>query len=198
MMNLTTLDLTPENLAKQWLESNCLILDTETTGLGDDAEICEISVINSTGTVFLNTLVKPVNPIPADATAIHGITNEMVINAPTWLNILPHVLTTLFESNVVIYNSFYDLRLMIQSSIASGVARKDAISDFHKIKQRTYCAMLAYAEYYGEINHYGDYRWQKLTKAADQQGVAVDGNAHRALADCKMTLGILEVMARSA
>lgn len=57
--------------------SNYIILDTETTGLDNTAEIVEISVINDQGEVLLDTLIKPTKPIPGDATAIHGITNEM-------------------------------------------------------------------------------------------------------------------------
>ena len=40
----------------------------------------------------------------------------------------------------------------------------------------------------------GRYRWQKLSAAAQQQGVTV-GNGHRALGDCLMTLGVVRAMA---
>ena len=43
----------------------------------------------------------------------------------------------------------------------------------------------------------GTYRWQKLTNAAAQQGVVIDGKAHRALADVQMTLGVIKAMAKS-
>jgi DNA polymerase-3 subunit epsilon len=50
-----------------------VVLDTETTGLGHDAEIIEIAIICAfSGKTFINTLVKPRNPIPPSATAIHG------------------------------------------------------------------------------------------------------------------------------
>ena len=78
--------MTPQQQASAWL-LNCAILDTETTGLYDDAEIVEISIIDENGGVLLDTLVKPLKPIPAEATAIHGITNEMVATAPTWVAI---------------------------------------------------------------------------------------------------------------
>ena len=35
------------------------ILDTETTGLGDDAEIIEIAIVRMNGSVVMNTFVKP-------------------------------------------------------------------------------------------------------------------------------------------
>lgn len=62
---------------------NAVILDTETLGLSNHAEICEISVIDAeTGVPLLDTLIKPHHPIPNDVIKIHGITNEMVVDAP--------------------------------------------------------------------------------------------------------------------
>ncbi|MJX93223.1 3'-5' exonuclease, partial [Salmonella enterica subsp. enterica] len=73
--------------AAQWLDDGYLFIDTETTGLGDDAEIVEICIIDSHGFIMLNTLIKPTKPIPDEAIAIHGITNEMVAFAPNWTDI---------------------------------------------------------------------------------------------------------------
>ena len=69
---------------------NFCVLDTETTGL-KDAEICQIAIIDHTGEVLFNTLVKPVKPIPSDAVRVHGITNEQVQNAPSWAEVAPKV-----------------------------------------------------------------------------------------------------------
>ncbi|WP_374188802.1 exonuclease domain-containing protein, partial [Shewanella morhuae] len=47
------------------------------------SEIVEISIIDAvSGEILLDTLVKPVGVIPDDVIAIHGITNEMVADAP--------------------------------------------------------------------------------------------------------------------
>ena len=45
-------------------------MDTETTGLDEQSEIVEISLIDSDGTVLLDTLVKPLERIPAGATEV--------------------------------------------------------------------------------------------------------------------------------
>ncbi|MEV4342201.1 3'-5' exonuclease [Streptomyces sp. NPDC049590] len=52
--------------------------DTETTGLTGTARIVEIAVTTVSGTVLLDTLLNPGEPIPAQATAIHHITDAMV------------------------------------------------------------------------------------------------------------------------
>ncbi|EJO6804392.1 3'-5' exonuclease, partial [Salmonella enterica] len=97
-------------LAQQWLDDNRLFIDTETTGLGDDAEIVEICIIDSHGFILLNTLVKPTKPIPDEAIAIHGITNEMVAYAPAWTDICGAVEELIRRFGFVIYNADYDLR----------------------------------------------------------------------------------------
>jgi DNA polymerase-3 subunit epsilon len=174
----------------QWLDDpSTVILDTETTGLDASAEIVEISIIDRDGRVLLDTMVRPVAPIPVEATRVHGITNDMVTDAPSWAELAGLVRDTLRDRRVVIYNAQYDLRLMMQSSEQAGVehAWVNAL--------RTECAMMAYSEHAGDVNpKTGKFKWHRLTDAAMQCGVQPDG-AHRALADCRMTLGVLKHMA---
>lgn len=182
--------MTPQQQAQQWLRDNVLIMDTETTGLGDDAEIVEVTIIDTAGRVLLNTLVKPRSVIPASATAIHGITNEMVATAPSW----PHVCRSLYDiisgRRVVIYNSDFDTRILDQTN------DRWWITIHFKIERPMFeCAMLAYAEFYGQISDRGGDKWQKLTAAAEQQGVVIEGTPHRALSDCLTTLGVIKAMA---
>ncbi|WP_227522462.1 exonuclease domain-containing protein [Klebsiella pneumoniae] len=48
-----------------WLNSDHVIIDTETTGLMASDEIIEITIINMRGEILLNTLVKPKPPYSA-------------------------------------------------------------------------------------------------------------------------------------
>lgn len=43
---------------------NVVILDTETTGLGADAEVVELAVLSPRGEVLFDSLVRPRKPIP--------------------------------------------------------------------------------------------------------------------------------------
>ncbi|HDL7798385.1 TPA: 3'-5' exonuclease [Yersinia enterocolitica] len=179
------------NRANRWLKRNYLILDTETTGLGDDAEIIEISIIDCTGKILLDTLVKPLKTIPAAATAIHGITNEMVADAPTWRDIHYQFMVLTNDRTLLIYNALFDSRLIFQTVAASNCqfSGKKYIFDAE-------CVMESYAEYYGQWGQKRNkFKWQRLSNAAEQQGVVIDGAPHRALADCKTTLGVIRAMA---
>ena len=115
-----------------------LILDTETTGLNYDAEICEIAIINETGKTLLNTLVKPLKPIPQEATAIHGITNEMVASSPQWSEIHPVFCSLVTGNTLFIYNASFDLKLLRQTA---------ALYDFHLDWLQGHCVMLEYAKF---------------------------------------------------
>lgn len=179
---------TPIEKARAWIRQNALVLDTETTGLDESAEIVEISLIDCTGTVLMDTLVRPRLPIPDEASAIHGITSAMVANAPSWLQIRDQFLELVAGRPIVIYNADYDTRIICQTNAAYGVPRP--VLDAR-------CAMLAYAEHWGQWDdRRSNWKWQRLTAAAEQQGVIPEGQAHRSLADCRMTLGIIRAMAQ--
>ena len=176
------------NTYRQLLASNCLVLDTETTGLDDHDEIVEICVMDANGNVRLNTLVKPTRPIPAETSNIHGITNDMVANAPSWGSVNETLAALILNREVVIYNRSFDGRMIKQSCAIAGT--DEPISD------RVHCAMLDYAEFHGQWDERRDsYKWQRLTNACEQMGVPVQANAHRAHADVLMTLGLMRAMA---
>lgn len=180
--------------AMAWLDDDCLTLDTETTGLGEDAEIVEITVIDHEGQPLMNTLVKPARgSIPDEVINIHGITNEMVAAAPLWADINDEFMRLIAGRTVVMYNAAYDSRLIMQSQLANGL-EADPMTGTHIV-----CAMHGYAQMMGEY----DYKRGKpnkrfkLVDAAAHVGVTNQG-AHRALADCLMTLGVVKAMASVA
>ncbi|MCO8393893.1 MULTISPECIES: 3'-5' exonuclease [Burkholderia cepacia complex] len=166
--------------------SNYIILDTETTGLDNTAEIVEISVINDQGEVLLDTLIKPTKPIPRDATAIHGITNEMVAEAPTYDQVHHHLIALLEQHTCYIYNSSYDTRLIRQTAGLYGL-------QFDSSKCSFSCVMEDYSD------RFNDGYWSKLIHAYHHaisvtKSEPITLKAHRALADCLMTLEVIKFM----
>lgn len=168
--------------------SNFLVLDTETTGrYPESSEAVSVCVLQSDGRVLLNTLCKPTRPIPQEAIAIHGITNEMV------KNLLPFPSELLVEivrdRDVIIYNRGYDVSILNSSTNAANLPRVDwwDIARWH-------CAMESFAEIYGDWNSYHhNYRWQKLSTAADYYHIPLT-DAHDAWADCQTTLALCKAM----
>lgn len=166
------------------LPNKFYVLDTETTGLGDDDEIIEIALINQDGEAVLNTLIKPTQPIPAEATAIHGITDEMVADAPTWAEIEYKLSRLVWEKYVFIYNSQFDFRLWKQTSKKYSKVKYNIL--FY-VKNR--CVMTM-AE-----SHLCADRWVSLAKAAGHYNITFEGlTPHRAASDCAVTLDVLRAM----
>lgn len=169
--------------ARRVLAEDCLILDTETTGVRD-AEIVEIGVVDAHGNTALHTLVKPVHRIPARVTEIHGITNAMVADAPRWNTVVQQVETLFHGRTVVIYNASFDTAMLVSSTRIAGCAPVS----WHRVATFE-CAMRQYAAWRGG-------RWQKLGLACTQMRVPEPSErAHSAIGDCLRTLGLLRAMA---
>jgi DNA polymerase III subunit epsilon len=170
---------------------NYLILDTETTGL-ENGEVCQIAIVESTGNVLLDTLVKPVKRIPASATAIHSITNAMVKDAPSWGDVHPRILELLTDRDIVVYNAKFDRKMFHKSAEAAGLPATD-----WKTFSTWWCAMEAFAVVFGKRSSYGGFQWHSLAKAAAHYHIPVT-QAHTALADCNTTLAVVKAMAERA
>lgn len=182
--------------ALRLLHSRPAYLDTETTGLGPDAEIVEIALVDFEGASLFESLVRPKKPIPPDATALHGITTAMVAGAPDWRNVwqdLEPILAGLTEARrpVAIYNAEFDLRMM-------RLAHRQASLAWTLPPEQFTCLMELYAEYRGDWNPIRrSYRWHSL-EAAGRQCALPLANNHRAAQDAQLARMLLEHMARSS
>jgi DNA polymerase-3 subunit epsilon len=163
------------------------VLDTETTGIDQRAETIQIGIINKSGATVLETLVRPTRPVPAAATQVHGITNEMLATAPTFDEIYVRLSAILAAANVIAYNMDFDWRILSQTA---AVYR---LPIFLNVKK--HCAMLNYARFHGSFDlQKRAYRWHKLGTACQQMKIPV-ANAHSALGDARMTLALVRKMA---
>lgn len=176
--------------ATRWLHSDPLFLDTETTGLGVEAEICEIAILDMQGKVLMETLIRPSAPIPNDASEIHGITNEMVANAPAYKDISEQLHEILNARMVIIYNADFDVRVLKQTAQIAG--------DDEPFVCQFKCAMELYSPFYGDWSRFHQsYKWQKLSRAAWQCGIVIPPDLHRARADAELTRRIVQHMAQT-
>ena len=176
---------TDRNAAIKWAREllarpNWVLLDTETTGIDDQAEIIQLGVTDNTGQPIIdNMLIKPLKQyIPTAATNVHHITWEMVDKSPSFLQVWPLLDSILRNNHVVIFNAAYDTRLITQTARLYRIPVPPYSSS---------CAMLNYAQYLGDWNEYRQsYKWPKLK-----------GGDHSAVGDCKATLEVVRRMANS-
>ena len=171
-----------------------VFLDTETTGLDDDAQVIEIAIVDTAGAVIFESFVKPTVPVDPEAAAIHGIGPEKLASAPAWPEIADRVRAALEGKTVVIFNSDFDTRLLVQTATAhtagQGVAAYDAAVAWI-LELKTECAMYRAADVYGATNQYGTI---SLANAAAAAGVEFQGEAHSAAGDAATTAALWRAM----
>lgn len=187
-------DQTDKMLAITWarelLEGEFVVFDTETTGIDESDEIIQIGVVDHTGAVVLDQFIKPTQPIRN--TRHHGITDEMVQDAPGFPEVYEQIRTALEGKRAVAYNYEYDRRMLDQVCRKHGLPLLDWQPGEH-------CAMHQYAAFHGEWNDYhGNYRWKKLAEAVAALGLTFEGDAHNAAVDARATLAVIRKIAAAA
>ena len=174
--------------AQQRLLRKPVYLDTETTGLGPTAEIVEIAIVDTDGSLLFESLVKPRGAMDPEAQRVHKIAPEMLQEAPGWVDIWPQVETALAGRTIGVYNVDFDLRLMKQSHTRSWLRWQLNDGAF-------FCIMKLYAQFNGEWDvKRGGYRNVSLDMAGKQAGIAIP-NSHRAHDDARLAKALLEYMA---
>nr|QGT50742.1 hypothetical protein Elusimicrob2101_0050 [uncultured Elusimicrobia bacterium] len=149
-------------------------LDTETTGLSPETggKICEIAVSVSQGGRVVDefsTLLNPGIPMSPEVIAIHGITNEMVKDAPSFSDVLPRLLGLLDNSVIVAHNADFDISFIRAEFAACGMRFPPyPVVDTLKLARKS-----------------GKFARNRLGLIAEELGISCQG-WHRAMADTKM------------
>lgn len=173
--------------AVETITLDCLIVDTETTGLGYDDEIIQLAIVNLEGDVLFQSQFKPTVEIAPGAESVHGLSLESLADAPAFINLYPEIKNLLQGKALVAYNRDFDLRMIEQTC-----ARYELPGiEWEKFR----CAMLAYAEYHGSWSEYHrSFTWQSLAVACELLGVELN-NSHHATADALATVGLIRSLA---
>lgn len=165
-----------------------LVLDSETTGVDTNAEMVSLAIINSKGFPLMDTLIRPMSPIPQGATNIHGITDAMVEQAKRFP--YSEIASIINGKQVVIFNADFDVAMLYRSMKA---AYPQVYIDWREMAT-FHCAMLEFARIYGDWDYRRkSYRWKKLDVACDYYHIQRQG-AHNALVDCLDTLKVCQAM----
>lgn len=172
--------------AHSWMNQAPLFLDTETTGLGDNAEALEIGLTDASGCTVFETRLKPTVAIEPQAAAVHGIDESALSGEPSWLAIAQQLRHVIGTRPLIIFNADFDTRILKQTAAAHGDLAEwlDGLT--------IHCAMKLAAEYFGATNRYGTI---SLASAASQAELTWDDRAHSAIADARMTAGVVNAIA---
>ena len=127
-------------------------IDLETTGVNISLDrIVEIAIvkINPDGTQQVKRkLINPMMPIPKGASDVHGITDDMVKDAPVFKQVANEIKQFIDHCDIGGYNSNrFDIPMLIEEFLRAGIdfstdGRKlvDVQKVFHMMEQRTLSA----------------------------------------------------------
>ena len=125
-----------------------------------------ITVLTPDVTVLLDTLVRPIESIPADATAIHGISAATVAGAPPFPDLYPQLRALLAQRTIVPYNVAFD------RGILAGVLARPQLRRWTCPWQ---CAMDWWAAYVGDWSDIGARTTGRRAPAATTRRWAIVG-----------------------
>lgn len=134
------------------LKKPLAIFDLETTGIniGSDRilEIAIIKIMPGGNIQKKRKLLNPEMPIPPAATEVHGITNEMVKDAPTFKQAANEIKQFIDGCDLAGYNSNrFDVPILMEEFLRTGIEIDlkttklvDVQRIFHQMEQRTLSA----------------------------------------------------------
>jgi len=102
------------------LDLNCplVVLDVETTGTHPQVDrVCQIGLVKvypDGKQTEWETLVNPTVPIPPEVSKVHGITDEKVVEAPTFEDLWMKLAAGLSGCDFAGYNVTFDLRILTE------------------------------------------------------------------------------------
>lgn len=156
-----------------------VVFDFETTGLspwsGD--EIVEVGAMKIFGNdldeenVF-HTLINPGRPISPDASAVNGITNEMVAQSPRPLEVIPRFLDFVGSARLVAQNAKFDMGFLMKYLMQLNLKKELRVYDTIAFSKRAFPR---------ENRHNLDVISQRLKLAH------TPSERHRSLGDVKLT-----------
>jgi CBS domain-containing protein len=157
-----------------------IALDTETTGLDTkSARIVEIGAVAFGGVErHFQSLVNPGVPIPDASAAIHGITTEMVRDAPPFTTVWPEADAFMGENLLIGHSLGFDLAILERECARAGLVWRGRVW----LDTRFLAILL-------------DARLPDFSLGAlgSWLGVAVDAN-HRAIGDAQATISVFRAM----
>ncbi len=159
-----------------------LFFDLELTGVFHHDEILSVSIVDGTGDLIMDTLVRPVHKKKWKQTEkIHGITPEMVQDAPTLDELKPR-LREIFDAAEII------VAYGISTDYSHIKYIYDTEEEREALHKKARCAANEFVRF--QTEHYPDMVHASLGDAMERLGVEWDGIAHTSIAD---TVGCAKV-----
>jgi DNA polymerase-3 subunit epsilon len=186
--------LSDRDASAAWLEMPIVMIDTETTGRTPETnrvvEVALVCGIRGELTEVASWLVNPEIPIPEDSSAVHGIRDADVANAPRFAEIAPLILQHLHGALPAAYNAQFDRAFLLAEFARAGFDVSSLPECFRATVD--WIDPLVWAR---ELQREDGSK--RLSEVASRLGVELE-NAHRATADAEAALRIMYVFAKDS
>lgn len=162
-----------------------IVFDLETTGISpmkdSIIEISAVKVENRKVTDTFSSLVNPKRPIPYAASAVNGITDEMVKDEPTIDVILPKFIDFI-GNDILVGHNIHSFDMIFIWNAAEALYGKTITNNYIDTLPMARSCLT-------QLRHH------KLVDIAAYYEISTEG-AHRALADCMMNQKCYENLAK--
>jgi len=151
-----------------------IVLDVETTGLDHTREkiieFAGLKLVNGEIVEEFETLINPEQHIRYSSINIHGITEDMVVDAPKTAEILPRILEFIGDYPIVAHNAIFDFNFINETALAV---------NGEGIKNHYFDSQQMFREICPEEKSHG------LDALLRRFDISEQGTKHRAMADAK-------------
>jgi DNA polymerase III subunit epsilon len=178
-----------------WHDLPIALIDLETTGRDASVDrVVEIGIVVGQGGEVVrrvNWLVHPGQPIPEEARAVHGISDEDVKDAPRFEAIAHEIAAALEGCIPAAYNAPFDRAFLVNEFARAAWKPADGATPSPALRRDVeWVDPLVWAR---EIQR--EERSKALGEVAARLGVALE-NAHRASDDAEAALRVLYILAK--
>jgi DNA polymerase-3 subunit epsilon len=178
-----------------WADAPFVVIDFETTGLDPEVDrILEIGLatfVNGVHVESKNWLVSPTVPVPAESSAVHGITDAMLEGAPRFAEVFAEVREALVGKIPVAYNQSFDSRFLWAEQRRAGLPTRGDDLPPACADDGVWIDPLVWAREIQKLE-----KGFKLVDVAARLAIPLE-TAHRASFDAEATGRVLLALARS-
>lgn len=141
--------------------NNYVVLSVEATGLKDNDEIIQLSIVNLNGDLLFNSYFKPTRNVSLEATNRTRLTDSDLEDAPTWVEKWNEIYKIIENKTIIAYNAKVAIKLIHQTC--------KRYKTYLKKELKSLCAM----KYANHICSYLE-SCSSLIKVVDYLGLKID------------------------
>lgn len=150
-----------------------IILDVETTGIDRKDEVVELAISDLNGNILFYSRIKPTVIMSAMATRLNGITDTMLKNEPSIIDVLQKIEPIVRDADkIYCWSSDFVINKLIKTAHSM-----DADFEIIKLIRKRLVDVRS-------IVNYDDRCWPRMDAVAYNYGISWEGKRYSSMNDC--------------